>query len=135
MIWLTEIWDDVESDLSAYHRIEDPQRLAGWRLMKLAARLHAYGGAVAFRLKQFEADSRQPVDADPEPAPLPPSPPAPRGLMGGGGAMQPLPKHSYTEVPDLLLPGPAIPGATVVPATPAALAVSDLGHLFSYGTG
>lgn len=107
--------------------------------MKLATRLHAYGGAVSFALKQIDAEIRAQQQADPEPAPLPPPPPPPIGATrmttGGGGAMQPLPKHSYTEMPELLLPGPAIAGATVVPATPAALAVSELGHLFSYGTG
>lgn len=135
------MWDDVESDLSAFHRIDDPLQLPGWRLMKLAARLPAYSGAVKFRLEQIR--TRQQQQQEQAQAPVAPPPPvrSPDSIVnrslpagGGGAGMQPLPKHSYTEMPEILLPGPQIPGAEVVPATQAALAISEMGHLFSFAT-
>jgi hypothetical protein len=130
----------VESDLSVFHRIEDPMALPGPRLMKLAERLPAYRGALAHRLRtdRDRADSEELEELKKLFAP-PPDAAGPDSILNppaaqGGGAGQPISKHSYTEIPEILLPGPQIDGATVVPANRAALAVSDLGHLFSFST-
>ena len=42
--------DDVASDLSAFHRVDDPMRLSSSRYFLLAERLPAYQGAVASAL-------------------------------------------------------------------------------------
>jgi hypothetical protein len=130
------VWDDVESDLSAFHRVWDPMQLPGSRLIKLAERLPAYDGAVASRLRRLQDEERRRELLEAAPPPAPADSMLQGGLpVRGGGAEQPIAKHSYTEMPEILLPGPQIDGAHVVPANKAALMVSDLGHLFSFGTG
>lgn len=47
LLWITVLLDDVESDLSRFHRVDDWQQLTGSRFIKLAERLAVYGGAVA----------------------------------------------------------------------------------------
>lgn len=39
--------DDIDSDMSAFHRIDKPRALPAERFFKLAVRLPAYGGALA----------------------------------------------------------------------------------------
>lgn len=43
-MWITEHEADVASDLSAFHRIDDPMTLDGPRYFSLATRLIAYAG-------------------------------------------------------------------------------------------
>lgn len=47
--YLTEYEDDVESDLSAFHRIDDPMSIDGPRYFRLAVRLPAYMGVMQAR--------------------------------------------------------------------------------------
>lgn len=106
-------------------------------MAKLAERLPAYGGAAAAglrRLKDLLDPGPPPGTAPPPVGRIPDSTVDPGPAVRGGGAAQPLPKHSYTEIPEILLPGPQIPGADVVPSTPAALGLSEMGHLFSFAT-
>lgn len=129
-----------------FHRVEDPLSLGSRRLMKLAARLGAYSGAVRARLEMQRQQERELAaemeQEEPDAAVAPPpqprragSPVDPAAQAGGvaQAGLAKLPRHSYTETPDMLLPGPQIAGAEVVPATPAALALSEMGHLFSFG--
>lgn len=44
---MTEHEADIESDLSAFHRVDDPMTLDGPRYFRLAFRLTAYAGVLA----------------------------------------------------------------------------------------
>lgn len=55
-------WGDVVSDLSVFHRVDDPQGMPAHRLFMLAERLPAYQGVLAARLEQ-ERDTTQPAVA------------------------------------------------------------------------
>lgn len=48
---MSELQDDVESDLSVFHRIEEMEAMPSPRFLRLACRLPAYAGAVAARLR------------------------------------------------------------------------------------
>jgi hypothetical protein len=52
VVWVPELVDDVASDLSAFHRVDDPMRLSSARYFTLARRLVHYAGAVRFELSQ-----------------------------------------------------------------------------------
>lgn len=54
--WVTDFEDDIESDLSAFHRVDDPMRLDGPRYFMLATRLAAYTGVVAARMYKLRQD-------------------------------------------------------------------------------
>jgi hypothetical protein len=56
ILWLSELRDDIESDLSVFHRIEDMETMASDRLIRLACRLPAYAGAVAARHRLRNAE-------------------------------------------------------------------------------
>lgn len=45
-MWVIDLADEIESDLSAFHRIDDPMSLDSPRYFRLARQLHAYHGAV-----------------------------------------------------------------------------------------
>jgi hypothetical protein len=60
---------DVESDLSAIHRIDDPYREEGPRMLRLAYRLAHYQGCVRTAWL-----ARQPAAAPPARSPQPPAP-------------------------------------------------------------
>lgn len=49
MIWVVDYYDDVVSDMSAFHRVDDPERLDGPRFFLLANRLAAYAGVMQAR--------------------------------------------------------------------------------------
>jgi hypothetical protein len=49
-MWVAEHEADVASDLSAFHRVDDPMTLDGPRYFSLAMRLGAYAGVVAARI-------------------------------------------------------------------------------------
>lgn len=53
-------WDDVASDLSAVHRIDDPWSMPARRLFSLAYRLPAYPGVLALRVRQESAAAPEP---------------------------------------------------------------------------
>lgn len=50
-MWTTVHEADIESDLSAFHRIDDPMTLDGPRYFLLACRLAAYMGVIAVRVQ------------------------------------------------------------------------------------
>lgn len=54
--------DDVRSDLSVFHRIDDPSALTTERLLMLVRRLGFYGGAITALLR-----SHVPAEPAPEP--------------------------------------------------------------------
>lgn len=43
---MLDYMEDVESDLSAFHRVDDPDRLDGYRFLQLAERLFHYRGVM-----------------------------------------------------------------------------------------
>lgn len=57
LLWIDELWEDVVSDFSAIHRVDDPLSLPSPRFFSLAQRLPAYPGAVqaAMRVQVMEA--------------------------------------------------------------------------------
>lgn len=58
---MIELEDDIESDLSALHRIdgEGIERMESARFFRLAERLHTYPGAVAARFAMLRAERDQ----------------------------------------------------------------------------
>lgn len=57
-MWTTEYEADIASDLSAFHRIDDPMAIDGPRYFMLAARLTAYSGVMAARAAKLREDER-----------------------------------------------------------------------------
>lgn len=49
-------WGDVVSDLSSFHRVDDPESLSADRLWALVERLPAYDGVLAARLRKEDED-------------------------------------------------------------------------------
>lgn len=58
-MWTTEYEADIASDLSAFHRIDDPMTIDGPRYFSLAARLAAYSGVLAARAAKLHEDERK----------------------------------------------------------------------------
>lgn len=50
MIWVLDHLEDIESDLSVFHRIEDPWSMPGPKFFRFALRLPAYAGVMAARV-------------------------------------------------------------------------------------
>jgi hypothetical protein len=96
VLWVLDALDDIESDLSRFHRIDDMYAMQGPKFFRLAQRLVFYQGAVAMRATAM--------------------------LRAG----EPAPAATAA---------PATAGAHVVEATPAVLALSELGSLMSFGKG
>jgi hypothetical protein len=51
--------DDIESDLSAFHRIDDPLSIPAPRYFMLANRLGAYTGVIQARAVERDQESRE----------------------------------------------------------------------------
>lgn len=102
MLWVLDALDDVESDLSRFHRIDDMHAMPGPKFFRYINRLIFYDGAVAAMVRMKAQGDVPAVSAVPVAAP------------------------AQMSVPS---------GAQVVPAVPAALRMSDLGSLLSFGTG
>lgn len=64
---MLECWDDVASDMSVFHRIEEVEAMSGRRFFAFAIRLPAYAGAVRARLAM--AASTEPPAAAPAAVP------------------------------------------------------------------
>lgn len=59
--WIVDYLDDVASDLSAFHRIDDPLAIDSVRFFQLATRVGAYAGAVqAIALEHEQQSSPSP---------------------------------------------------------------------------
>jgi hypothetical protein len=48
-MWVPGCLDDIESDMSVFHRVDDIYSMPGPRFFRLAARLSAYEGAMRLR--------------------------------------------------------------------------------------
>lgn len=57
-MWTTDYEADIASDLSAFHRIDDPMAIDGPRYFSLAIRLAAYAGVLAARMEKLRQDER-----------------------------------------------------------------------------
>lgn len=58
-MWTLDYEADIESDLSAFHRIDDPMTIPGPRYFMLALRLPAYAGVMAARVEKIHQDERE----------------------------------------------------------------------------
>jgi hypothetical protein len=58
-MWVLDYEGDVESDLSAFHRVDDPMTLDAARFFSLAVRLAAYAGALNARIQNEDAQRRE----------------------------------------------------------------------------
>lgn len=56
--------DDIESDLSVFHRVDDWRQLDPPRFFRLAERLPAYQGAVRAALAAVAVEPQGPADLD-----------------------------------------------------------------------
>ncbi|KPM55731.1 hypothetical protein ACG83_10660 [Frankia sp. R43] len=59
MIWVLDHLADIESDLSAIHRIEDMYALSGPRFFRLAWRLAAYRGVMRMRAEELALEHQR----------------------------------------------------------------------------
>lgn len=60
-MWTVDYEADIASDLSAFHRIDDPMTISGPRYFMLAPRLAAYSGVIAARAAKIQHDEREGV--------------------------------------------------------------------------
>ncbi len=58
-MWVLDYLDDLESDFSAIHRIEDMYELDGPRFFSLAMRLAAYPGVMQVRASEQDEKRRK----------------------------------------------------------------------------
>lgn len=56
-MWVLDHLEDLESDFSVFHRVEDINSLDGPRFFRLALRIFAYEGVMAARLMQQDQDN------------------------------------------------------------------------------
>ena len=52
MLWVLEYLDDIESDMSVFHRVDDIHGMESERFFRFATRLPAYEGVLAARIAQ-----------------------------------------------------------------------------------
>lgn len=67
-MWVIDHEADVESDLSVFHRVDDPMTLDGPRYFALAVRLAAYAGVMQARIIKAKEDERGGQQAPASPA-------------------------------------------------------------------
>lgn len=60
-MWTVDYEADIASDLSAFHRVDDPMTIDGPRFFSLALRLAAYSGVLAARAAKLREDERKGV--------------------------------------------------------------------------
>jgi hypothetical protein len=90
-MWLREHLDDICSDLSVFHRIDDFTELDGPTLWKLAWRLPAYQGRMALVVEELQSAEQGTT-----------SQPAAIGPVGAGHA------PALNATPEVLLGHPAV---------------------------
>lgn len=56
MIWVLEYLDDIESDMSAIHRVDDIEDLSGPKFYRFAVRLTAYTGVMQARVEALREE-------------------------------------------------------------------------------
>lgn len=57
-MWVSENLEDVKSDMSAFHRIDDITTMSASTFFPRAERLGAYDGVIAFRAKVKNAEAQ-----------------------------------------------------------------------------
>lgn len=67
-LWLLRLTDEVASDLSVYHRIDDWESMPAERYCRLVPLLPAYGGAVMAGLRRLATQETAEQEAAAEPA-------------------------------------------------------------------
>lgn len=87
-LWLLDLTDEVASDLSVFHRIDDWESMSARRYCRLVPLLPAYGGAVAAGLRRMvqEEQERQQAQAAPVYRAGPPAAGFSRATSGGEAA-------------------------------------------------
>jgi len=60
--WIAEFWEDIVSDMSVYHRVDDLAALTITRFLSLVVRLSAYGGALRTRFTAQTAGTASPAN-------------------------------------------------------------------------
>lgn len=68
-MWTTEHEADIASDLSAFHRVDDPLSIDGPRYFTLAQRLGAYAGVMAAIYTERQRREREGESGAPSAAP------------------------------------------------------------------
>ena len=63
-MWVLERLDDIESDMSVFHRVDDIGALDGPKFFRLAWRLPAYQGVIRARLLAEREDRRETPSSD-----------------------------------------------------------------------
>ena len=82
--WVVECWDDVVSDMSVFHRVEEVEAMSARRFFAFAVRLPAYSGAVTARIAATMNPQVPAAPADAAPAPAVAEQPAGRtGVRAG----------------------------------------------------
>lgn len=104
--WVLRHLDDLESDFSVFHRIDDMRAMPGPKFLKYAWRIAAYDGMMARRI---EAQQDEPT-------------PRPRPAESSGGP-DPTPGISFT--PERPAAGRLPPGTRMVPVSALALQPPD----------
>jgi hypothetical protein len=66
-MWILDLLDDVESDFSVFHGIEDPMSMEAPRFFRLAERLVHYDGAVRHSMALALHEAREAGVVEPEP--------------------------------------------------------------------
>lgn len=76
---MLDVLGEIESDLSAFHRVDDMWEMEAARFWRLAVRLPAYAGAFAATLHAREQEgSATPMTTQPSPAAARPAAPGTR---------------------------------------------------------
>ncbi len=57
-MWVVDHLEDLESDFSVFHRVDDPLSLPGPEFFRKALRLSAYTGVMAIRVHNAHAGGR-----------------------------------------------------------------------------
>lgn len=78
IMWTLDYEADIASDLSAFHRVDDPMTLDGPRYFSLAPRLTAYSGVMAARAEKLRQDEENGVSEAHVAAPSQSRPDAPK---------------------------------------------------------
>jgi hypothetical protein len=76
LVWLVAHWDDVVSDMSVFHRVDDVRSIPPAKLFMLADRLGAYRGAVHSAITREAQAAADGPRAAPAPASTPGAPAA-----------------------------------------------------------
>jgi hypothetical protein len=73
-MWTVDYEEDIASDLSAFHRIDDPMTIDGPRYFSLAKRLPAYRGVMYVRAAALRDEGESPASGARSAAPAPSRP-------------------------------------------------------------